>query len=156
MHPAPSPARFLHVCQHIEHRAADFYRLLAAAHKDYPNVSALWTKTAREEDNHALQYNVLMAGSAAIVESCNNDLDAALETLRSVEEVIAQCRQDKPTPLEALRIAILMEEGLQRFHSVNAVNFRQNSYAKLFEAMMNADRAHIKALEDFAASLEDG
>jgi rubrerythrin len=50
--------RALKLCAEMEREMGALYRDLAAAHAEDPELAQLWFKTAREEDNHARQFEL--------------------------------------------------------------------------------------------------
>jgi len=144
----PNMVRLFKKCHALESCAAEIYRHLAELHQSDPPLSRLFEKTAGEEDNHAAQFDMaqrLYLRNAA----CNIDLDESridgiLATARSTLE---EMRNNPPSPVEALKNAVMLEQVFSDFHVHTAVHFEDRSVQKLFRAMMAADQEHNETLE---------
>lgn len=143
--------RALQLCAEMEREMGELYRDFAAAHARDPGLAQLWMKTAREEDNHANQFELaLRYGEELGKVLVSADTVAALvETVR--EE---RCRHtgNPPSPTDALRAAVDLEDRFAHFHMSTITAFRSPNLRKLFEAMMAADREHSDALRGALAA----
>ena len=114
--------RMLDRCRHAEERAAALYRTLAARTRAEPDLCALWTRLAREEEEHAHGLRV----AAARIDSpagWQTRLDGFEEALGEVEGRLAAAEGLPPgatrnqqfaaaldlemTELEVVRLALL-------------------------------------------------
>ena len=152
--PMPDTRNLLDLCYRIEMKAAEFYRALARAHAAHPKMVALWTKTAAEEDNHALQFKLSPRALEAMVERVTTDEADAQQALRLGETLLEDLLHSTPPVAEALRTAIQLETYLARFHMNNAVTFKNDLYRKLFDSMMRADQKHLESLQAALDELE--
>lgn len=140
---------FLDTCAQLEAGVAELYYLFADQAGDRPELSALWRKSAREEENHRHQF--LFAARLEKSTALHVLLDAqqARLALESLTNLIARVRQSPPEWREALKLAIAMEEKLARFHSDTAITFDDDSLNQLFKSMMANDEQHVQALREY-------
>ncbi len=137
---------FLELCGAIELANARLYHTFANFHTADPEIAALWRKAAREEENHAAQFNVARLGNAGMVAGTNLSLDAVRGMKCKIDEVISEAIIQPPTPRRALQIAGELEDSMAELHSVTALVFAHASHKRLFQAMMAADRGHVETL----------
>jgi hypothetical protein len=142
-----SATKILSTCRKIEEGAAQLYHLLAEVHREEAHMAALWTKTAREEENHAQQIALVQRSQAKSGATVKVDLEKAEEALRMVGAVIEAYRRESPTVRQALEEAITIEYALTQFHADYAVEFGDAAYRQLFRSMMAADQQHVEALK---------
>jgi rubrerythrin len=144
----------LDLCYRIEMTAAEVYRALARAHAAHPQLAALWSRTAGEEDNHALQFKLAPRTLEHMVAGAQVDEARARQALALVEDLLAEVRRGVASPAECLRTAIGFEDYLGQFHMNQAVSFTSDLYRKMFDAMMKADQAHVESLREALRELE--
>ena len=140
-------AAVFEVCAEIEEAAAEIYRCFQRAHADSPSLAAIWEKTAQEEDNHARQFRMTPRVLDSMVAEVVVDLDDARQALALARKLLSSARAAPPEPAAALRLAIQMEQRFADFHMSQAAVFKSPSHAKLFSAMMAADRGHAEQLQ---------
>jgi hypothetical protein len=135
----------------MEREMGGLYRDLAAAHAGDRRLAQLWMKTAREEDNHAHQFELALR--------YDDQLGALLvgaDAVAALVELIRERRRgfagSPPSPVDALRAAVDLEDRFAHFHMSTVADFRSPNLRKLFEAMMAADRAHSAALREALAA----
>jgi rubrerythrin len=150
---SPELAKLFDVCQRIEMAHAQLYRVLAEAHAADASIAALWRKTANEEDGHAAQFR-LAANYSESIQGVAVDLAQATEMLQTVEATVRRMRAQPPGITDALRIAIRMEEAMERLHMDQLVQFGNSAHQRLFRAMMGVDQAHVQSLRDALARVE--
>lgn len=142
--------KVLEICRDIELANAHLYDYFTEIFSDYQEVSALWRKTAREEENHARQFMLaIKMWREQIVDTLFIDASTAENTLSYVRSINEVMRENRPTILEALNSAITLEVNLSKFHMTTVGHFVEESHKKLFSAMMKADKKHIEALREF-------
>lgn len=147
--------KVLEICRDIEAANAELYWYFAEVFKDHAELTALWQKTAREEENHFRQFGLaIKLRKDTIVDSLRVDGSKAEKTLNVIKTYFDTVKQTPPSKLEALSAAIKIEKGLAAFHLTNAAHFIQESHKKLFAAMMAADKEHLEALQRFYDRLE--
>jgi rubrerythrin len=145
--------RVLDLCRKIEEGAARLYHRLAYVHRADGAISALWTKTAREEENHARQVEMVLRQRGPVARAVNVDQTKAERALAMVHSLIDASDAAPPPVGQALEEAITLEGLLVQFHADYAVEFSEPSYQQLFRSMMAADRDHVAALAAALAAL---
>ncbi len=141
--------RTLHICAQIEAKAAEMYSYFSRIHGDDPVAAKLWKKTAEEEENHRLQFQLATKLGNAIVGQVVVEQEKADAALRMVEMLYDSVVESPPDVTHALRFAIDIEEALVVFHMENAVEYADPACKKLFDAMAANDRDHVKSLKDY-------
>ncbi len=142
--------KVLEICRDIELANAQLYDYFTEIFSDHQALSALWYKTAREEENHARQFVLAInMRREQIVDTLIIDNSTAENTLSFVRSITAVMRENRPTILDALNSAITLEVNLCKFHMTTVGHFVEESHKKLFSAMMKADKKHIEALREF-------
>lgn len=148
---APIPYPVLSVlrrCHELELLMGKVYAELATKHAGHARVSALWTKTAAEEGNHASQFALALSLSGDVVSSAKVDVTQVDGAIASANTFLRQVRGGVVQVDEALRTAIELEEQMAAFHLHVAVAFASSAHEKLFRAMMAADKGHVSALRE--------
>jgi len=140
--------RVLQTCQNIELSSAELYELFSQLYRDRSTLSRLWTKTALEEHNHAQQFELAWKMKYEPLASVQVDPWKAENALKIVQGILDNVRRTPPTPLDALRSAIKLEQKLAEFHLGYLATFTDEATASLFKAIMAADREHVAALEE--------
>lgn len=137
----------LEKCREIELKCRDLYSCFADIYSDDMDIVRLWRKTAMEEQNHADQFTLALKLKRGL--NCLVSVDQA-----KVESIIAQLAivfekiQTAPPRLEdALLASIKLENYLAEFHLACVVIFEDDSYRKMFNAMMASDQEHIASLQ---------
>ena len=150
--------RLLSTCSEIESLAGEFYRSLARLHGFEPDAAALLLKTACEEDNHKLQFELGRRLSSAIVSGAALDQEKADRVLKSFNDAITKLATSTspPTVQSALKYAIRMENLMMDLHMDHSIVFTSDSYREMFTAMMDQDCQHIQALKDYLERCESG
>jgi rubrerythrin len=138
--------RVLSACRAIELAMAGLYDALAEIHARDPAIARLWRKTAREEDNHAAQFSLLLDGMRDAILETVVDLAMLDQVRQAVENTVEEFRLRSPSVREALVAAIDFEEAMDRLHAQHAVTFIDRRCQRVFEAMMAADHGHLAKL----------
>lgn len=140
--------RTLELCEQIERCNAEIYRHFAKTFATMPEMAALWHKTAMEEENHAHQFTLAMKlQHINVIKETNVDqlkADAFLTYVKSVYDGVLAAN---PSKFYALVTALNLEEKLAEFHANAVAVFVDESFKKLFTAMMRADREHVDAIQ---------
>lgn len=140
--------RVMEICRDIELWCAELYKFYADHFKDNPAIADLWQKTADEEENHANQFTLaIKLGKQGAVEGVMMDPYKAENALHVIKSIYDGVRHTKPGLEDALRSAIKLEHKLSEFHSVAVTCFTDESFKKMFMAMMKADDYHIGKLQ---------
>lgn len=140
----------LNTCAKIERAVSNLYFQFEQIYADTPQLSQLWQKTAHEELNHEQQFLMasrlyskqLTPDSSVSVERLNKILDA----IRGVHDKVIHL---PPSPEQALKLSIDLEEKLVETHLKAVLCFDDQSVNSLFKAMMAADSEHVSALQNF-------
>ena len=151
--PSPELARLFDVCHRIEMAHARLYRTLEVAHSYDRSIASLWRKTANEEEGHGAQFR-LAANYSGSITHVALDLAQATQMLDSVEATVRELQARPPAVPEALRLAIRMEEAMEKLHMDQLAQFENSAHQKLFRAMMGVDQAHVQSLRDALARIE--
>lgn len=147
--------RFLDRCAAFELACAKLYynfeRLFDAEDKAF---SALWRKTAQEEENHAQQFDLAVRLKGVGMLSVKADLATAFDRLQKLEEYVETLMESKPSKEQALDLAIRLEEQLAELHMTSIVNFQDEELKRFFTAMMDNDRGHVGMLREFLFKIQ--
>lgn len=135
-------------CAEIELKNMELYELYADCFAHDADVARMWSRVAREEENHANQFRLAVKMKEGAIGTVNVDQWRADNTLNVVESIIDGVKRSLPTLEEALRSAIKLEEHLSGFHVECVVNFENEQLRKLFHAMMACDNAHVDRLRN--------
>ncbi len=137
----------LEKCREVEMLCKELYDYFADLHSDNEDAVHLWRKTAAEEQNHADQFTLVLKlrkGIACLVAVDSSKLDSILSQMRIV---LTKVKAHPPTFQDALSSSIKLEKFLAEFHLGCVVEFEDNSYKKLFNAMMSSDQEHIASMQ---------
>jgi rubrerythrin len=145
----------LDTCSMIEETCAALYRYFAELYADQPEVSALWAKTACEEDSHADQFRMAYRLHGNGMESLKLDDTRAKTLLAKMHSVYKHVQESPPSLNDAFQFAIKMEHSLAEFHMDSIASFSDKSLEKLFISMRKCDQQHIEMLEQAYRSLQD-
>jgi rubrerythrin len=142
--------RTLELCRDIELYNAELYRYYAEIFQcSDPELSAMWQKTADEEDNHANQFVLaIKLRKQNLILHVGIDSFRATTTLNFVKSIFDGVRKNKPSAVDALRSAIKLEMQLEGLHMDSIAFFNDETHRKLFEAMMKADNAHLERIQE--------
>ena len=143
-------AQILDLCEQIERCNADIYRVFANLFNSDPEMAQLWNKTANEEENHALQFSLAKKlRNLKAVEDTTIDLTIAKNVLSFVKDLRTEFTGKDLSQIEAVLAALELEEKLAEFHACSVAIFVDNSFKKLFTAMLKADRQHIESIHKY-------
>lgn len=153
--PIPFPIlSVLRRCEELELLMEQVYAELATAHASHTQIATLWLKTSKEEANHASQVSLAMSLSGDVISSTVVETEEVDKAIVAAKKFLREVRTERPDVVTALRRAIRLEEEMASLHLNAAVRFESPSHAKLFRAMMAADKAHVAALREELARLE--
>lgn len=140
--------KVLEDCRDIEFCCAELYKFYADHFKSIPEISELWRKTAFEEENHAEQFTLaIKLQRQGAIEYVMMDPFKAANALNIVKSICDNVKKTKPNLEDALRSAIKLELKLSEFHTVAVASFADESFKKMFTAMMKADDYHLTKLQ---------
>ncbi len=144
--PQSDPRTILGACQMIENLCARLYSELARAHAADHEAHFVWNKTAEEELNHAQQIAMALRLTQGKGLDPNVDLRRAHATISMLRSSLNDARARPPSVVDALRMAVSLEEHLSRFHLEEATVIDDPAMKSLFRAMQAADRQHVETL----------
>ena len=148
-----SEFRLFETCRKIEMKNVELYRFFSRLHENNPRLSALWEKTAQEEENHAKQFHLALKMKKTAVTGLNVSIEKAEAALAKVEGILRMAKISKPGAREALELAVELEEFYIQFHVNVVAEFSDPSYRQLFDAMMAADHDHVQELKEALKSV---
>jgi rubrerythrin len=143
----------LEVCCKIEEGCAQLYHYLSLVYKNDPKASALWAKTANEEDNHAEQFRFACRTKGNGIDILKIDIHKADMILSKIQSIYDAVKKAPPTLKDALDIAIRLEQGMADYHMYAVAIFKDENIEHLFKAMMRFDKQHIEMLENALVEL---
>ena len=146
--------RFLEGCESFEAKTAELYHHFERLYAYDAGLARLWRKTALEEENHAQQFDLAIRLQGVGMERVRTDVSQAVTNLHRLEEFMEKIMASKPSPREALALAIRLEEQLSVLHMSSIVVFTDLKLKKLFEAMMDHDKDHVSVLRDALQNLQ--
>ena len=137
----------LEKCRDIELLCKELYDYFAELYSDNDNAVHIWRKTAMEEQNHADQFTLALKLRKDLPCTVLTDAAKIESILSSLRIVIAQVKAAPPVLVDALNSAIKLEKHLAEFHIDCVAKFEDESYRKMFNAMMSSDNEHIESLQ---------
>jgi rubrerythrin len=137
---------FFDVCAKIEGLCAQLYHYYSDVFKDDDDISRLWKKTALEEENHQKQFELACRIREDVEFELNADIDRPYRIYQKLNNLIAHVSKNPPDIETALSKAIQMEESLVDLHLDSSVEFQDESIKKMFLALKEFDRDHVKSL----------
>lgn len=135
-------------CSEIEESVAIIYRYFSRLYLGDKDISALFFKTALEEDEHSNQFKLACRLHGAGMKSIKTDqqsIDSILNKLKSLYEAV---QKKAPSLKEALNIAISIESSLAEYHMNAIVEFEDQHLSKLFTSMRKNDDLHVEMLQE--------
>jgi rubrerythrin len=145
---APHDIRVLDVCRDLELLNEQLYLYLATLFPGDKDITELWEKTAREESNHAHQFELAIKANKGLLDSVSMGLPKAENMYKYIQEVLDEVKRHPPGLRDALKGAIALEDRLSEFHLDCVAGFVEESHKQLFRAMMAADNHHLMKLQD--------
>ncbi len=145
---------FLDVCIKIEKLCAEIYHYLSEIHREYPEASRLWKKTALEEENHQKQFEL----ARRIKDETNftvdpADLSRAYVIHKKLINLLQIIKHKAPDLITAFSAALEMEEHIVQLHVQSALRYEDKSVQELFTALGEADQEHVTSLRKYMSVL---
>jgi len=139
----------------MEQRAAALYRGFAAARRKDPELAALWTAMAAEEDDHARSIRDARNALTAVdvetvtVEGCNEALADIAQRLRHAEALRADAGPDRQfsaaLDLELSELESIRQLMLQASHHVHVSEPEHGHLHRLADvAMKRSEDGHVR------------
>ncbi|MBJ6724057.1 hypothetical protein [Geomesophilobacter sediminis] len=137
----------LELCIEVEEACAELYRYFERVFDDDRELSELWGRTAREEDEHAEQFRVAARLKGVGVEGIRNEIYAVQALLQTVQDYLE--RDDAvPSPADALAFALEVEVSLAEFHMDSVLNFSDHHLEQVFLTHLKCDNTHVAQLQE--------
>jgi hypothetical protein len=134
----------LEVCQGIKLMCSEIHHYFAEIFKDDRPTLLFWKRTAMEEENNAKEFALIAKLKRQnVINSLRVDLIDAEIALIYLRTLLERLKKDPPSPEEALRTSIKLEEKITPYHLNNIVEFADPSFRKLFSAALLADQDRI-------------
>jgi hypothetical protein len=134
----------LEICQSIKLMCAEIHHYFAELFKDDRPTLLFWKRTAMEEENNAKEFALIAKLKRQnVIHSLRVDLVDAEITLIYLRTLLERMKENPPSPEEALRTSIRLEEKITPYHLNNIVEFADPSFRKLFTAALMADQDRI-------------
>lgn len=134
----------LEVCQNIKLKCAELHHYYAELFMDDRESLLLWKRTAMEEENNAKEFALIAKlRRQNVIHSLRVDLVDAEIALIYLQTLLDRIKENPPSPEEALRTSIKLEEKLSPFQLNNIVVFTDPSFEKLFTVVAKADQDRI-------------
>jgi len=145
---------FLDICMGIEGLCAELYHYYSSIYEDDPEASRMWKKTAQEEENHRMQFEL---ASRLIYEAAFDVPEDYLERAYAIQyrllKLINHVKRNKPELLTAVSNAVEMEEKLAHLHVNTALIFKDTAMQNLFRSLSEADSEHVTDLQRYRTIL---
>jgi rubrerythrin len=137
----------LEKCREIELLCKELYDYFAELYAENEDAVNLWSKTAAEEENHAAQFTMAIRLRNDL--PCIIMVDAARveSVILQFRGLIAKVKSAPPKLVDALGSSIKLEKYLAEFHLGCVAMFEDDSYRKMFNAMMSCDNKHVETLQ---------
>ena len=145
----------LDICGRIEKLTSELYYYFSKLYLDMPDLTRLWIKTAQEEENHMFQFQMAVRLSKSATFTTAISMVHAQQALDMITGVRERVRKNPPTWHNALKLAIELEERMSRFHTNSALIFDDETFNSLYQAMMQHDEDHIRALSGYLEAPTD-
>ncbi len=145
----------LEICSRIEKMTSELYYYFSGLYRKMPGLTRLWIKTAQEEENHMLQFQMAIRLSKSATFTTTVSLAHAHQVFDMVTGIQERVRKNPPTWHNALKLAIELEERMSRFHTDTALIFDDDTFNSLYQAMMKHDEDHIRALSNYREAPTD-
>lgn len=141
---------FLEICRGIERLCADLYHYYGDIYEAIPEAASLWKKTALEEENHQMQFELaLRLMDETEFEVSKESLKRAFSIQSKLLKLTDHVKKVKPELLTAISGAVEMENQLANLHVHSAFIFKEESMQKLFKALSDHDCEHVEALQRY-------
>jgi len=139
--------RILEICCRIEETSADLYRYFSEIYADNPQISALWEKTAMEEDSHAEHFRLACRLRGSGIQTLKTDINKATAILAKIQRIYESVQKSPPAIKDALQFAIKLELFLSEYHMSTVATYEDKNLEALFSSMMKNDKDHASMLE---------
>jgi rubrerythrin len=140
--------KFLSECRKIENIASDLYQRLAENTSYDGKVREVFQQLSKDEKAHARHIDLILQASEQEIDATEMIAGEKLkEALTLAERMLQTVEQESLNEENALRLAVLMEQQFMKVHVNNAVFFRNQKLAELFNKLGSEDDAHLDTLK---------
>lgn len=142
--------KFINTCARIEEMAAKVYHEFSRNSRCDAELTAIWSKMARDEEDHAHQLRLVMRLSATeILEKISEKCPDPEELSTRLEQILQDAREGNQEVLEMLKVAVVLEKEFRRVHVATSLIFRDPNLLKTFERLAAADDVHVRELQAY-------
>jgi rubrerythrin len=140
--------KFLTECRKIENIAGDLYQRLSENKSYHGKVREVFQQLAKDEKAHARHIDLILQASEQEIDVTEMIAGEKLqEALTLAERMVQTVGQEALNEENALRLAVLMEQQFMKVHVNNALFFRNQKLAELFNKLGSEDEAHMDTLK---------
>jgi len=115
--------KLLDLCHHIHKHAEELYLTLSSQQQDNRIVARLWGELAIDKCNHADAFKMAGRLKGTVLREIKGTPDAAVRFLEKMKHVGKVAKNNPLAITDALKFALKMEEGLEKFHILQVVTF---------------------------------
>jgi rubrerythrin len=136
-------------CKRIEEIASKIYKQLAGDSNYANEVRKVFQKLTDDEKAHARNFDLLLQANENEIEATHTlAWEKVNEALELAERMLKKVETVKLNEENALRLAVDMEQHFVRVHVHNALFFRDQKLADLFNKLGSEDEAHLDTLRE--------
>jgi rubrerythrin len=146
---------FLRDCRKIETAAGSIYQHLSAEISYPQEIRSLFQRLSSEEREHARQIDLALQATPAELDAVARFSGARLNaSLLLVDHVLEMLQSRQLSEIEALRLAVELENKFVNVHVHNSLDFGNPQLAKLFSDLGSYDQCHVDQLQACLARWE--
>jgi len=141
--------KFLSECGMIENIASDLYQRLSENKSYDGKVREVFQQLAKDEKAHARHIDLILQASEQEIDATEMISGEKLkEAFTLAERMVQTVEREALSEENALRLAVLMEQQFMKVHVNNALFFRNQKLAELFNKLGSEDEAHLNTLKE--------
>jgi len=144
----------LDACVLIEEACASIYYAFAGIFADSPDVSALWTEMALEEESHAEEFRNVRAIHCSNYECFDIENFMLKMILEQVDALNDTIRSKTPTLREAFTLAMILEKSVENYHVEASKLVVNPELSRLLDVMVEFSHGHIELLQHAVESID--
>lgn len=115
--------KLLDLCHHIHKHAEELYLTLSSQQQDDRIIARLWGELAVDKCNHADAFKMAGRLKGTVLREIKGTPDAAVRFLEKMKHAGKVAKQNPLAITDALKFALKMEEGLEKFHILHVATF---------------------------------
>lgn len=136
-------------CKRIEEIASKIYRQLAGDSNYANELRKVFQKLTDDEKAHARNFDLLLQANDNEIEATHTlAWEKVNEALELAERMLKKVETVKLNEENVLRLAVEMEQHFVKVHVHNALFFRDQKLADLFNTLGSEDEAHLDTLRE--------